>query len=286
MRRTSVTLKAAAGILLATAGSAIADNGSYGGKGGLFTAGTKPAQNISAQGVPLTGLNAAATFTCPITGYSSGAYELVWKCAGGSLSIASTDSSVALNGTFSSGTMTYTGSGGGKGGHVTCWYQFTGTFSGVVATGGISEAVVGSISTVVQTSAQLGAAGAAVNSLVLGWSSAYSPVVVGDAANFRLLGADNLTGANMATYGSYGSGTGQFNSIGGLAQDASGRIYVADSILNRVVRVDDLTGKNWVELGSTGAGNLHFSVPSGVAIDSGGKIWVADAGNNRIVRFD
>jgi sugar lactone lactonase YvrE len=276
----------AAVVLLPAADNAFADNGTYTGKGGLFAIGTNIGQTISAQAVPLSGLNATASFSCPITANAGGIYQVTWTCAGGSIAIASSDSSVNLTGSFLSGSLALSAAGGGKGGHVTYSYVFSGKFNGTVAASGITEAVVGSISTVLQATAQIGAGGAAVNSLALGWSSAYGPLVVGDAANTRLLGADNLNGANMVAYGNYGAGIGQFNSVAGLAGDATGGIYVTDSTLNRLVRIDDLTGKNWAELGSTGAGNLHFSSPLGVAIDSAGKIWVADAGNNRIVRFD
>jgi len=111
-------------------------------------------------------------------------------------------------------------------------------------------------------------------------------VIVADLANGRLLGADNITGANLVAYGSQGSGAGQFETIAGLAQDAGKRIYATDSALDRLVRIDNLTGTGWVELGISGAGINQLSRPQGVTIDAAGKIWVADAGNNRIVRFD
>lgn len=272
--------------MAACAGSAVADNGVYGGSGGSFSTGTAVGQTISVQGMPLSIPNATASFSCPITFYGAGIYELRWTCTGGSISIASTDNSIALSGTFSSGSMTFSGSGGGKGGHTSYWYVFSGTFTGTVTQSGTTEAIVGSISTSVHTTSQLGSGTAGLNSFSMGWSSAYAPIMVGDAANARLLGADDLSGANLVAYGSWGNAAGQFNAIAGLARDASGRIYVTDSTLNRLARIDDLTGRNWVELGGTGPGDLQFNGPRGVAIDAQGKVWVADAGNNRIVRFD
>ena len=286
MRPTRLSLPSVCVALLVSATAALADNGSYSGSGGSFSTGTAAGQSISVQGVALSGLNATASFTCPISTYGAGTYQLTWSCAGGAMTIVSADGSLSMNGSFMSGSMTFSGGGGGKGGHVTYWYAFSGKFTGAVTIAGQSQRVLGSISTEVKTTAQIGAGSAPLYSLSMGWSSAYSPVVVADAVNGRLIAADNITGTNLVTYGSYGSGTGQFSSISGLAQDAAGRIYVADSLLNRIARIDDLTGKNWTELGSSGSGNLNFSAPLGVAIDAQGKIWVADSGNDRIVRFD
>jgi outer membrane protein assembly factor BamB len=275
-----------AALALATPLHSNADNGSYAGTGGTFSTGTGSGQNISVQGLPLSGTTATLAFNCPITFYGAGTYQINWTCSGGSISIASTDNSLAFNGTFSSGSMTFSGGGGGRGGHVTYWYQFSGSVTGTITVGGVTEGMIGSISQSVKTSSQLGSSSAPVYGLSLGWNSAYSPVVVGDLSNSRLLSADNITGANPVSYGNSGSGTGHFGTIAGLAQDASGRIYITDSAQDHLVRIDDMTGKNWAQLGSSGTGSNQFNGPLGVTVDSSGKIWVADSGNNRIVRFD
>jgi sugar lactone lactonase YvrE len=132
----------------------------------------------------------------------------------------------------------------------------------------------------------LGSGGAPVGSGSIGWNSGYTPPVVADGGNSRLLAADNVTGAYLSAFGSNGAGVDEFGTISGLAEDAGKHIYIADSTLDRIVRIDNLSGKNWTALGSTGAGALQFSHPGGVAIDAHGKIWVADTANNRIVRFD
>jgi hypothetical protein len=273
-------------LLLALPTLLSAENGAYAGSGGTFSTGTTAGQSISATAVPLTGTAASVSISCPITFFGAGTYQWNWQCAGGSITIASTDNSVVMKGTFASGTMTFSGSGGGRGGNVSYWYQFTGSFSSRVQLKGTGQGALGSVSFAVHTTSQLGSASAPVTSLNLGWNSRYSPVVVASGGNARLLLADNLTGENLASYGSWGSGTGQFENIAGLAHDLTGRIYVSDSSLDRLVRIDDMTGANWLQLGSSGSGALQFSGPAGVAIDSSGKIWIADAGNNRIVRFD
>src|SRR5215471_3565194 len=50
--------------------------------------------------------------------------------AGGTLTFVSNDSSTVINATFSTSRTVENCSGGGKGGHVTCSFTFTGTFSG------------------------------------------------------------------------------------------------------------------------------------------------------------
>jgi len=264
----------------------VADNGAYSGSSGSFSAPTTTGQAIAVVGVPLSGTTAALTFSCPITSFGAGTYQWNWQCAGGTITGSSTDNTLSLTATFLSGTMTLSGSGGGRGGNVHYWYEFSGTFSGTINLNGASQAILGSVSAAVKTSAPLGSGSAAVTGLSLGWNSEYSPVLVASGGTARLRFADNLTGLHPTTYGTWGNGTGQFESIAGLARDASGRIYVSDSTLGRLVRIDNLNGSNWLELGSPGTGALHFSGPGGVAIDASNRIWVADAGNNRIVRFD
>jgi hypothetical protein len=263
-----------------------ADNGVYSGSGGSFSTGYAAGQYISVQGLPLAGTTATLSFNCPITFYGAGTYALNWSCAGGSVTISSSDNSLIMHGYFTSGSMNFSGGGGGRGGHVSYWYSFNGKVAGTVTAAGITQHAYGSISQSVHTTSQIGAGSAPVTSATFGWNSAYSPVLVADLTHSRILGADNIQWSNAVAYGSSGSGVGQFQTIAGLAQDATRRIYATDSALNRLVRINDLTGADWVQFGSSGSGANQFNGPTGVTIDSAGKIWVADSGNNRIVRFD
>jgi NHL repeat len=271
-------------LALSSASPLPAESAAYTGSGGSFSASSTLGQPITLSNVPLAGTTSTLSMSCPITLYGAGTYQINWHCAGGTITISSTDGSLSMNGAIAAGSMTFSGSGGGRGGHVTYWYQFSGTFSSRVALSGVSKGALGSVSFYVKTTSQTGSG--SVAGLNLGWNSQYSPVLVASGGNARLLLADNLTGVNLRTYGTWGSGTGQFETISGLARDAAGHIYIVDSTLDRLVRIDNISGANWLQLGSSGTGALHFSNPAGVAIDSAGKIWVADAGNNRIVRFD
>lgn len=103
---------------LATPFQAMADNGSYTYAGGSFSTGTAAGQSISIQGAALTGTTATLSLTSTITSYGAGTYQITWTCGGGSISIARSDHSLEFQGTFLSGTMSFSGSGGGRGGHV------------------------------------------------------------------------------------------------------------------------------------------------------------------------
>ena len=259
-----------------------ASNGAAAYSGGTFsTSGT-----ISVTGAPLAGTTSTISFSCPYTGSRGTLYGTDYFCAGGTVTISGGAGSLGFSGNFGSGTLAVTAAGGGRGGHTTYSYSFFGEISGQLTSGGITQFAYGSVSQYVGLTAPLGAGGAPVGSGSLGWNSGYTPLIVADTGNSRLLAADNVTGAYLSAFGSNGTGVDEFGTISGLAEDAGKHIYIADSTLDRIVRIDNLSGKNWTALGSTGAGALQFSHPGGVAIDAHGKIWVADTANNRVVRFD
>ena len=264
----------------------LADKGSYTYSGGSFSTGTAPGQSITVTTAAMSATGAQLSFSCPITTYGAGTYQINWTCSGGAVSIATPDNSLVFHGSFHTGSMSFAGSGGGRGGHVAYWYSFSGAFSGTVTAGGVTQPVNGSISQYVKTTSQLGSGSAAVSGGSLGWNSAYSPLIVADNANFRIVASDSITGVNLSAYGAAGNGPGHFGNIAGITEDPSGRIYIVDSALDRLSRMDNLTGKNWIQIQGKGTGANHFNSPAGVRIDAAGKVWVADAGNNRIVRMD
>jgi hypothetical protein len=97
----------------------------------------------------------------------------------------------------------------------------------------------------------------------------------------------------LAGSGAYGStnGTGtaaSFETLVGIAVDASGNVYVADASNNLIRKITSggvvttLAGS-----GSSGSANgagtaASFNFPDGVAIDTSGNVYVADASNNLI----
>lgn len=122
------------------------------------------------------------------------------------------------------------------------------------------------------------------NSIAISGNTAY----VADAGNHQIVAID-ITGANFSVTGSYGTagtGIGQFGVLGQIAVDSSGRIYVVDSGNSRIVRIDNMTGAGWVTYGSAGSGTGQFTVASGIAVDSSGRIYVSDESLDRVIRIN
>jgi YD repeat-containing protein len=93
------------------------------------------------------------------------------------------------------------------------------------------------------------------------------------------------TGTLIASYGSGGSGNGQFTTPLGIAIDASNHIYVTDSGNDRVEELSS-EGAYLGQFGSAGSGNSQFIDPYGIAADPRtDTIYVSDAGNQRVQVF-
>jgi hypothetical protein len=114
-----------------------------------------------------------------------------------------------------------------------------------------------------------------------GDSGVCSRILVADSGNYRLQAFDAL-GNTISSYGSYGSGPGQFNDPQGLAVDPRGRVIVADTKNDRlqVLHFDGTTFSSPAII----SGGL--SSPTDVAAASVGRIVVADTGNSAIKVFD
>ena len=93
------------------------------------------------------------------------------------------------------------------------------------------------------------------------------------------------TGVYLSSFGSAGSGNGQFKIPEGIVFDSSGNIYIADSGNNRIQKFDS-NGVYQSQFGSAGSGNGQFSAPVGLAFDSKSNLYVTDVGNDRVQKFD
>jgi DNA-binding beta-propeller fold protein YncE len=111
-------------------------------------------------------------------------------------------------------------------------------------------------------------------------------VYVGDDSNNRVARFDPTNfAASFTSFGSLGSGSGQFNGPDGVAV-SGGLVYVADSGNNRIARFDQTNfDASFTSFGSLGSGAGQFNSPEGVAVDGSGNVFVADNGNNRIVEL-
>lgn len=88
-----------------------------------------------------------------------------------------------------------------------------------------------------------------------------------------------------ASYGSVGSGDGQFNSPSGIALDSGGNMYITDTGNNRIQKLNS-SGQFTAKWGSAGSGDGQFNSLSSIAMDKDNNIYVTDTGNNRIQKFD
>lgn len=89
---------------------------------------------------------------------------------------------------------------------------------------------------------------------------------------------------HAATFGSSGTGNGQFQHPSDSAVDSSGNVFVVDQNNNRIQKFSP-SGEYLSKFGTLGSGNGQLDRPTAIAIDGSGNLWVADAGNNRIQKF-
>jgi DNA-binding beta-propeller fold protein YncE len=112
-------------------------------------------------------------------------------------------------------------------------------------------------------------------------------LLVADSGNGRIqrfsIGPDGA-GTLVTSYGSKGSGAGQFSTPTGVDVAPDGTIWVADTQNDRVQKRNPATGAWSVFTGATGD-PVTFKSPWGVSVAPDGTIWVADTGHDRLVRM-
>src|SRR5918992_4135936 len=93
-------------------------------------------------------------------------------------------------------------------------------------------------------------------------------------------------GKFITSWGSEGTGDGQFLHAHGIAIDSSDNVYVSDDDKN-IIQKFDSDGKFITSWGSEGTGDGQFLRPEAVAVDSSsGNVFVADFEGNNIQKFD
>lgn len=98
-----------------------------------------------------------------------------------------------------------------------------------------------------------------------------------DPENNRITRMDDITGKNKVTYGSAGSGIGQFSRPSDIFVTSDGHIYITDQYNHRLVRLNDMNGTGWTEL------NNVFGNPRALFVTPNGHIYVLDG---YVVRVD
>src|SRR5262249_48067912 len=101
----------------------------------------------------------------------------------------------------------------------------------------------------------------------------------------RIVRIDDLNGSGWVSYGSYGSGVGQFNFPRGIFIDRRDRIYVADTYNPRIVRIDDMNGSGLAPYGETTGTRMDYA-PRNVTTDKFNRIYIAVAEADQVIRVD
>ena len=100
--------------------------------------------------------------------------------------------------------------------------------------------------------------------------------------NVHCVSVFSPSGEKLQSFGTSGSGQGQFDDPYGIAVDGEGNILVADYINHRIQKFT-AEGHFLTAVGTKGSGHLLFSYPTGIAFNtSNNKVYVADNGNHRI----
>ena len=96
-------------------------------------------------------------------------------------------------------------------------------------------------------------------------------------------------GRLLLSFGSYGTGNGQFNAPQGIAVSATSEVFVSDTGNQRIEKFDSY-GNYLLQFGSNtqkhGNGNGQFNGPRRLAVDASGNVFVPDTINNRVQKFD
>ena len=114
-------------------------------------------------------------------------------------------------------------------------------------------------------------------------------IYVADSNNNRIQIFDRATYSYMATIGSSGSGTGQFNHPSDVSVDKAGNIYVADNYNDRVQEFNK--SRTYLSTrGTTGVPYLtdgfHYYRPEGVSVAADGSIYIVEERGHRLVKLN
>jgi streptogramin lyase len=114
-----------------------------------------------------------------------------------------------------------------------------------------------------------------------------STVYIADRGNTQIDQYDATTGAGASfvrSWGSAGSGPGQFTRVLELAVDNLGNVYAVDRDNGRVQQFT-ADGTFIRSFGTSGTGPGQLSQPSDVTVDAQGNVWVVDHTNFKVVKF-
>jgi len=104
-----------------------------------------------------------------------------------------------------------------------------------------------------------------------------------DRNNAQIRSFDS-TGHPIASWGSFGTGDGQFIYPTDVAVDSVCNVYVVDAGNSRIQKFDS-AGRFILKWGSAGTGPSHFSGAYGIAVNSAGNVYVTDHELNNVQMF-
>jgi len=90
-----------------------------------------------------------------------------------------------------------------------------------------------------------------------------------------------VTPTLVSSFGSEGSGNGQFATPAGIVVGGNGNLFVTDLNHGRVQKFGP-NGEYQSQFGTEGSGNGQFQLPFGISLDPAGHVFVADLGNHRV----
>jgi tripartite motif-containing protein 71 len=88
-----------------------------------------------------------------------------------------------------------------------------------------------------------------------------------------------------SSFGTNGSGNGQFKAPADVAVDKQANLWVADRTNSRLEEFNE-AGEFVRAVGALGTAGGKLSAPAGISIDGSGNVWVADTANNRVEQFN
>jgi tripartite motif-containing protein 71 len=92
-----------------------------------------------------------------------------------------------------------------------------------------------------------------------------------------------VCGTFLTSWGSFGTGDGQFSLPNGIAVDGSGNVFVLDDVQVQKFTNNGTFLTRWGSLG-TGAGQLDSA--QGIAVDGSGNVFVTERFADRVSKFD
>ena len=95
---------------------------------------------------------------------------------------------------------------------------------------------------------------------------------------FKSIKKFDSDGNFITSWGTEGTGDGQFLHAHGIDIDSSDNVYVSDDDRNNIQKFDS-DGNFITKWGSEGYGDGQFWLPHDIAIDSSDNVYVVDSGN-------